>query len=78
MNPRPLLPILAAFLASVCLTGTNAIAQDGTKNLLAWRGEQPVRAAHGMVVSVHHLASNAGLAVLREGGNAVDAAVATG
>ncbi|MGA8042222.1 MAG: gamma-glutamyltransferase, partial [Terracidiphilus sp.] len=47
-------------------------------NVLAYQGEQPARARHGMVVSVHHLASDAGLEVMREGGNAVDAAVATG
>ncbi len=36
-----------------------------------------VRGAHGAVVAPHHLATSAGLAILRAGGHAVDAAIAT-
>src|SRR5262249_2954233 len=39
---------------------------------------RPVHAQKAMVVSVHSLATDAGVDILKQGGNAVDAAVATG
>jgi gamma-glutamyltranspeptidase/glutathione hydrolase len=39
---------------------------------------KPVHAPHAIVVSIDELASKAGVEIMREGGNAIDAAVATG
>jgi len=39
---------------------------------------EPVRTRHGMVVAMESIAADAGVSVLRKGGNAVDAAVAVG
>ena len=44
---------------------------------LAQAGSQPYRTRHGMVVSESSVASRVGVDVLAEGGNAMDAAVAT-
>lgn len=60
--------VLAPALLFVSLAAGPAVAQD----------ETPVTTDHAMVVSVHHAATDVGVAVLKQGGNAVDAAVATG
>jgi len=70
--------LLICLLSGSSLLLSSYFTGQAGSGALAYRDELPVRAQHGMVVSVHHLASDAGVEVLREGGNAVDAAVATG
>jgi len=59
---------LVAVLLSVLISAASTTAESA----------RPVRSPHAVVVSIRELASQTGVEVMKAGGNAVDAAVATG
>lgn len=62
--------IFSGAIAAVLLSST-ASAQ-----IVSWQRIAPVQAKHAMVATEQHYATQAGVAILRRGGNAVDAAIA--
>ena len=61
---------------SIPQSALDATAPPTTRAQLA--AAKPVLARHAMVVTAQHLATRVGLSILKQGGNAVDAAVAVG
>jgi len=60
----------------VLVSSTRAMAQQANSPY-RYSAQKKVECRQGAVVSAHSLASQAGIAILRQGGNAVDAAIAT-
>lgn len=74
MSPNP--RVLFFSIVLIASTASNAVRGDRAEGWLP-QSRSPVMARNGIVVTSQPLAAQAGLRILMQGGNAVDAAVAT-
>ena len=75
---RTFVPVTLLFCVLPCAAQTTGAARAPGAGTTPNTNSRPVTTRHAMVVSIHHEATDAGVAILRRGGNAVDAAVAVG
>ncbi|HND95963.1 MAG TPA: gamma-glutamyltransferase, partial [Chitinophagaceae bacterium] len=68
---------LAVLLFFSCNATKQATQQSININPYQYSGNKKIVASNGAVVSAHPLASKVGVEILKQGGNAVDAAIAT-
>jgi gamma-glutamyltranspeptidase / glutathione hydrolase len=68
---RPFITLSIIFLL------TDALSAQESQSPYSYSIKKTATATHGAVVSAHPLASSIGVAILRQGGNAFDAAIAT-